>query len=249
MKHRFYEGEIFHKRFLPRIHHFTYDYFFLDLDVFELDTLNNLFFGINRIGIMGFFARDHFGSSNQFLDNALALIETKEWEKPHQLRFLTLPRIFNFVFNPISMLLLLDQEGKILHAVAEVHNYNGGRVLYPMSFSSDTPNEYVATAPKSMYVSPFMGYEGTYTFHLEYSPEHFGMRIDLNEGDKQMLIAHFSGSGRTYGLRSLNAMLWNHTFLTLFVVTRTLWQSLRLKLKGLAWYSPRAQDQLKQESI
>lgn len=55
MKHRFYEGEIFHKRFLPRIHHFTYDYFFLDLDVFELDTLSNLFFGINRIGIMGFF--------------------------------------------------------------------------------------------------------------------------------------------------------------------------------------------------
>jgi len=249
MSHRFYEGEIFHKRFFPKEHAFTYDYFFLDIDVADINSLNNSLFKINRAGVMGFLAHDHFGATDDFALNAMELISAMGWEKPTQLRFITLPRIFHFVFNPISMLLLLDSDAKPTHAIAEVHNYNGGRVLYPMQLQQVNALQYKATSPKSMYVSPFMGYEGTYTFRIEYTPEHFSLRIELSEGDTEMLVAHFSGSSLPYSTSSIRRLLCNHTFLSLFVVTRTLWQSLRLKLKGLKFHSPRPQDQIKQELL
>lgn len=249
MSHRFYAGEIFHKRFLPREHRFTYDYFFLDIDVERLEDLNIPLFGYNRRGIMSFLARDHFGSHKDFRTNVYELIASAGWERPHRVRFLTLPRMFHFVFNPISLLVLLDHEGKPTRMVAEVHNYNGGRVLYPLTLSPLDATRYRAQCPKSMYVSPFMGYEGVYTFTLEYTPEHLGVKVLLSEGEREMLVAHFSGSSLPFSTRSIRTLLCNHTFLSLFVVTRTLWQSLRLKLKGLAWHSPRPQDQTKQEAL
>ncbi len=248
MNHRFYEGEIFHKRFHPKEHIFTYDYFFLDIDVNAIASLSSPLFKINTAGVMGFLARDHFGTSEDFSANAHELIEALNWDKPSQMRFITLPRIFHFVFNPISMLLLLDEDGHVKNAIAEVHNYNGGRVLYPLVFTEDEHSGLSAKVPKSMYVSPFMGYEGMYEFHLEYSSEHLGLRITLSEGDHSMLVAHFSGSARPYSTKTIRSLVCNHTFLSLFVVTRTLYQSLKLKLKGLEFYTPRPQDKIKKET-
>ncbi len=53
------------------------------------------------------------------------------------MRFLTLPRVLNFVFNPISVLVLFDEESNPRHILAEVHNYNGGRVVYCVKLEKD----------------------------------------------------------------------------------------------------------------
>lgn len=246
MSHRFYEGEIFHKRFFPKEHSFTYDYFFLDIDVLDLASLSNPPFKHNRLGVMSFLTRDHFGKTNDFLTNVQTLIQTLGWSGYKHLRFLSLPRIFHFVFNPISLVLLLDEHSEPTHCVAEVHNYNGGRVLYPMTLTKEE-ERWSGEAPKSMYVSPFMGYEGKYRFELLYNPDHFAIKINLHEGERAMLVADFKGSVLPFTTKSVHTLLCNHTFLSLFVVTRTLYQSLRLKLKGLTFYSPRPQDQLKME--
>lgn len=245
MSHRFFEGEIFHKRFTPKVHQFTYDYFFLDIDVNDMSTLKNSLFKLNRFGIMSFFGRDHFGQTDDLLINARQLIDSLQCDCAH-IRFLTLPRIFHFVFNPISLLLLLDDDHKPTHCVAEVHNYNGGRVLYPMKLEFDGKS-YIAEAPKSMYVSPFMGYEGMYRFRIRYSNDRFELSIHLSESDNVMLLADFKGSSLPYSTKSIRHLLCAHTFLSLFVVTRTLYQTLRLKLKGLTWNSPRPQDQTHKE--
>lgn len=248
MTHCFFEGDIFHKRFYPKVHQFTYDYFFIDIDVSNLASLENSLFKLNRLGVMSFFARDHFGHSNDFFSNAKELIHSLGWTEYSQIRFLTLPRIFHFVFNPISILLLLDHKGSATHCIAEVHNYNGGRVLYPMQLQA--MNEYlVGEAQKSMYVSPFMGYEGTYYFRLVYTQASFELGIELVDGKNRMLIADFMGTSLPYTTQSIRSLLCRHTFLSLFVVTRTLWQTLRLKLKGLVWNAPRPQDQIHKELI
>lgn len=246
MSHRFYEGEIYHKRFLPKEHVFTYDYFFLDVNVDEIPTLENTLLKTASLGVMGFYPRDHFGTTSNFLCNVHDAISALGWETPSQIRFLTLPRIFNFVFNPLSLLLLLDDRGVPTHCIAEVHNYNSGRVLYPMVLDT-RDNTCYGTCPKSMYVSPFMGYEGLYRFEIGYTPEHFDIRINLISDTDRMLLAHFKGNVREYSTATIRSLLCAHTFLSLFVVTRTLYQTLKLKLKGLTWYPPRPQDQLKKE--
>jgi len=221
MSHRFYEGEIFHKRYAPKVHQFTYDYFFLDIDVAHIDTLHNGIFSTNGLNLMSFYTKDHFGDTNSFAYNAHALINALGWGKPHELRFITLPRMANFVFNPISMLLLLDNKCR-----------------------------YAGNCPKTMYVSPFMGYEGHYHFTIEYTEKHFGLIVELHVDNRPLLLAHFSGSAKPFTTSSIRSLLCAHTFLTFFVVTRTLWQTLRLKLKGgLTWHSPRTHDQIHKEIV
>jgi uncharacterized protein len=249
MSHRFYEGEIFHKRFSPKIHQFTYDYFFLDIDLNEIDTLHNRAFSIDSLNFMSFYSKDHFGNSESIVHNARDLIASLEWKEPDELRFITLPRMAHFVFNPISMLLLLDSQKCLTHAIAEVHNYNGGRILYPMTLEIDSKGRYIGTSPKSMYVSPFMGYDGEYHFTIDYTPEHFDLAVQLHHNGTYLLIADFKGTVKPFSTASVRSLLCAHTFLSFFVVTRTLWQTLRLKLKGLQWNSPRAQDQIKKETV
>ena len=248
MSHRFYEGEIYHKRFTPKVHQFTYDYFYLDINLNDIDTLHNRVFSIDSLNFMSFYSKDHFGNSESIVHNAHDLINTLGWEEPDELRFMTLPRVAHFVFNPISMLLLLDSQKRLTHAIAEVHNYNGGRVLYPMALEIDSKGRYTGSCPKSMYVSPFMGYEGDYRFVIDYTPQHFGLIVELIHENSPLLLAHFSGSSKEFSTATIRSLLCAHTFLTFFVVTRTLWQTLRLKLKGgLTWYSPRPTDQIHKE--
>ncbi len=246
MSHRFFQGDIFHKRFFPKIHQFTYDYFFIDIDLTDLSSLENRLFKLNRLGVMSFFAQDHFGHTDDFYTNAKELIQALGWTDYAHIRFLTLPRILNFVFNPISLILLLDEHGSPTHCIAEVHNYNDGRALYPMKLE-ELGGYWIGKVEKSMYVSPFMGYEGTYRFRLYYTAESFELWIELSEGSKRMLIADFKGTSLSYSTKSIRTLLCDHTLLSFFVVTRTLWQTLLLKFKGLTWHSPRPQDQQHKE--
>jgi len=247
VSHQFFEGNILHHRFIPKKHRFMYDFFFLDIDVYDLNSLKIPFFSTSSFAPMGFFARDHFGDGDSLLLNAQRLLETLGWEMPAHLRFITLPRIFHFVFNPISVLLLLDASQKPTHMVVEVHNYNGGRVLYPTILNHKKGDVYVGEHPKTLYVSPFLGYDGTYTFYLSYTPKHFSLNIELSQINTPMLLAYFKGEAIPFSQRSLHGLLWRHTFLTLFVVTRTLWHSLRLWLKGIAWMGPRSIDQTRKD--
>jgi len=247
VSHRFLEGDILHHRFHPKKHRFSYDFFFLDIDVYAQASLSNSLFSTASFAPMGFFARDHFGKSHDFLDNAHTLLETLGWQKPSSLRFITLPRIFHFVFNPISVLLLLDASEKPTHMVVEVHNYNGGRVLYPMALTLQPHDSYKGSHPKTMYVSPFLGFEGEYTFTLTYSMNAFSLRIELSQSQTPMLLAYFKGESKPFTQKTIHGLLWRHTFLTLFVVTRTLWQTLKLAFKGLAWAGPRAIDHTRKD--
>jgi len=247
MNHRFLEGNILHHRFLPKKHRFVYDFFFLDIDVYDLPSLKSSFFSSSSFAPMGFFARDHFGQDDSLLLNAQTLFQTLGWEEPPHLRFITLPRIFHFVFNPISILLLLDASEKPTHMVVEVHNYNGGRVLYPMVLAHEKSDFYKGEHPKTLYVSPFLGFDGMYTFHISYTPTHFSLRIELSQMDTPMLLTSFTGESLPFSQQNIKHLLCQHTFLTLFVVTHTLWQSLRLWLKGIAWMGPRNIDQTRKD--
>ena len=39
--HNIFEGTIYHKRYLPKKHEFKYNFYLLDIDVFDLESLKN----------------------------------------------------------------------------------------------------------------------------------------------------------------------------------------------------------------
>lgn len=244
MSHRYFEGEIYHKRFMPKTHDFTYPFFMIDIALDELGTLSHRFFSLEKFNIFSFRSRDHFGSHEDFKENVNELLQKFSLEPTPGMRFITLPRIFNFVFNPISMLILFDGNTPT-HLLAEVHNYNGGRIVYPVILTQSGAGRFEGESDKDMYVSPFLKRIGRYRFEIEYTPEKLLCSIRYSDGDDKVLQATLRAASRPFHSSVTRSLLWRHSFLTLKVVTRTLWQTLLLKLKGLAWFEPTPLDQIR----
>ena len=236
MSHLFYDGAVFHKRFKDAEHKFTYPFFMLDIDIQNLNSLKNRFFSYNTWNLFSFFTKDHFGDSPSLLQNIDELLKKFDTKATQNMRFLTLPRIANFVFNPISVLLLINKD-KPTKMMVEVHNYNGGRIVYPVELCEKTDGLYIGEAPKDMYVSPFLKRDGIYKFSLEYTKEKISMNVYLYEDGIKTMMTSFNARPKEFSTNNTLKLFGKHTFLTFWVVTRTLWQSLRLYLKGLKFNS------------
>ncbi len=244
--HRFYDGKIYHKRFSPKIHDFKYKYFMLDIDIDNIEKLNdNALFSTKRFNLFCFKAKDHFGKNKDFKKNVEELLENFEIKDYGKLRFITLPRILNFVFNPISLLLIYDTNGSLKYLLAEVHNYNGGRVIYPVKLEARGYNLFRGEIPKDMYVSPFFKRYGDYSFLFRYDESNVALKIDLYEDKKKVLTASFSGTPIEFSTKNIFKLFLKHTFLTFFVVTRTLYQAFKLYKKGLKFNEVEHKDTLR----
>lgn len=245
MSHIFYEGEVYHKRFTPKVHEFTYPFFLLDIDMQRLDVLKNRLFSFGGFNLFSFLPKDHFGTSGDFARNvketlaAFGLVETPK------MRFITLPRVANFVFNPISILVLFNEQEIPTDMLVEVHNYNGGRVVYPVKLEAASAWSYKGSVLKDMYVSPFLKRDGLYKFIVSMSEGEMAISVTLHQENKKMLVASFSGKAKEFTAKAVMQLFCRHTFLTFWVVTRTLWQSFKLFLKGLKFYSVTPQDQIR----
>ena len=85
--HKFYEGNIYHKRFHPRVHEFKYNFYLLDIDLNYFQNLKNSFFSINKLNLLSFKTKDHFGKSDNFLENDDELLEKFNIKKTNNMRF------------------------------------------------------------------------------------------------------------------------------------------------------------------
>jgi uncharacterized protein len=244
MSHRFYEGEVFHKRFKDADHKFSYDFFMLDIDVNSLSSLKTSFFSYNSRNLFSFFSKDHFGKNESFLQNTQELLEEFNMQPTKKMRFITLPRIANFIFNPISVLVLFDGD-QPTQLMVEVHNYNGGRVIYPVLLEQKSQTQYIGEVKKDMYVSPFLNREGIYKFSFEYSQEKMALGVYLYEDGAKTMMTTFNATSREFSKKNVLSLFCRHTFLTFWVVTRTLWQSFRLYLKGLKFNSVTPEDEFR----
>jgi DUF1365 family protein len=244
MSHKFQEGMIYHKRVSPKKHDFKYKFFMLDIDMNSFFELENKYFSKNSFNLFSFNTKDHFGENDDFRKNIKALLEKYEIEETNKMRFITLPSIAGFVFNPISMLILF-KEDKPTYMLAEVHNYNGGRIIYCVKLETKDNIHYKGIGNKDMYVSPFFQSHGVYDFSLRYEENNFSLGINLFENDKKMLTTTLVGKSLEFNESNVVKLFFRHFLLTILVVTRTIWQSLKLKSKGLKFNKPTAKDQVR----
>ena len=242
--HNIFEGTIYHKRFLPKKHDFKYNFYLLDMDIFDLKSLENKIFSINKLNFMSLQSSDHFGTSKEFLKNFEELLKKFDLKTTNKMRFLTLPRVLNFVFNPISVLVLFDEENLPTHILAEVHNYNNGRVVYSVPLEKKG-NSYFGIVKKDMYVSPFFQCEGAYEFELKYDENKLFIKIDLYEDEQHKLTAIFNSKAKPYNFKNIVKIFFIYMFSTFLVVSRTFYHAFRLYLKGLKIYFPRDNDKIR----
>ena len=196
---------------------------------------------INKLNLLSFKTKDHFGKSDNFLENVDELLEKFNIKKTNNMRFLTLPRVLNFVFNPLSALVIFNENNEATHLLAEVHNYNNGRVIYPIILEKKGKS-YTGKVIKDMYVSPFFKTDGVYEFELKYDENKLFLKIDLFEDNEYKLTAIFNSKVKDFNKKSSLNIFLKYMFSTFLVVTRTYIQAIRLFIKGLKIYTPRDQD-------
>ncbi|MGM0520030.1 MAG: DUF1365 domain-containing protein [Campylobacterota bacterium] len=244
--HKFYDGKVYHKRFSPKEHSFKYKFFVLDIDIDSIEKLSdNALFSYEKFNIFCFKSKDHFGKNSNFKENVEELLKKHGISDYSNLRFITLPRILNFVFNPISLLLIYDKQKNLSYLLAEVHNYNGGRVVYPIKLESRGYNLYKGEVPKDMLVSPFFKRYGEYSFLFRYDKSNVALKIDLFEQSVKVLTASFSGTPVQFNTKNTFKLFLKHTFLSFFVVIRTFFQAFKLYKKGLKFNSAEEKDKIR----
>ncbi|MFO1249298.1 MAG: DUF1365 domain-containing protein [Alphaproteobacteria bacterium] len=228
-----YEGWVMHRRLTPRHHRFKYRVFAMLLDLDELPALDRKLslFAHNRRGLFSFQDRDHGDGRdlNTWLNDLLAQAGISANGRR---RVLCYPRIFGYVFNPLSVWFCDDADGALKAIVYEVHNTYEERHAYVLPVDG---NEKLVRhgCPKNFYVSPFLSRDCRYQFRIRPPAADIAVAIHEEEAGKPILNASFAGERKALMDGALLKMLLRYPLMTLKVVIAIHYEAVRLMLKGV----------------
>lgn len=145
---------------------------------------------------------------------------------------LTQPRLFGYVFNPVSFWLVLDGE-VLVAAIAEVNNTFGDRHSYLCRREGFRPigSGDSIVAEKLFHVSPFQQVAGTYAFTFTVTRDRIAIRI-AHENGSEGLIATLRGERRPLSSTGLLAAFLHRPMGAARTIALIYLQALRLRLKG-----------------
>ena len=231
-----YNGQVIHKRFKPKVHYFKYNVFSLLIDLSELDQLDkkiNLF-SYNRFNLVSFYDKDHG------YRNGTSLIEwvNKNLEKNKisteniSIKLLCYPRIFGFVFNPLSVFYVYDQSEQLIAIMYEVKNTFGEQHTYIFRVEKDN-NLIQNNCSKKFHVSPFIEMDCNYFFRVLNPAEKLSVIID--QYDKQGKILFASQDGIRSDLTSMNLInsYLKHPLMTFKIISAIHFEAFKLWVKGI----------------
>ena len=209
-----YNGVVTHKRYKPVKHFLKYKTFsfFIDLDEIEKLDKNNIIFSFNRFNIFSFYNRDHGDRNGKSLKNWVMdnLIKFKISENINKIKLLCYPRIFGYVFNPLSIFYCYQDE-KLKIIFYEVKNTFNEQHTYIFKVKDD--NEVYQTCKKRFYVSPFMDMETEYVFRLLDPNEKLSVTIKQNDNKGLVLTATQTGEKREISFHQLAVNFFKYPFL------------------------------------
>ncbi|ESQ86773.1 hypothetical protein ABAC460_22240 [Asticcacaulis sp. AC460] len=231
-----YAGEVVHQRFAPKVHRLRYHIFQVLLDLDHLDGLPRLM-SRNRFNLFGFYDRDHgpdqAGSRDAPLNVRMRTLLTDHglYHDGDQLYLMAMPRVLGFAFNPISLYFAV-RDGRVTTVVYEVNNTFGDRHSYVLPVHGDGPIR--QHSDKRLHVSPFMDMKDmAYDFDLIAPGERFALKINLRQGERDMLFASFVAPRQTLNDRNLLRLFFVMPLVTLKVVLGIHWEALLIALKGI----------------
>lgn len=239
-----YPGTVMHARLKPFGHRFTYRVFSVLLDLDRLDEADRLspLFSINRRNVVAFHERDHIPKNTDHSSlraHATALAEEAGVARPARILLLAYPRMFGFVFNPLSVYFCYDEAGALTAAIYEVRNTFGERHTYVCAVENGQMSRagLRQERTKIFYVSPFIDLGMRYHFRIVPPGDTVRLRILETEGADPLLSATFSGTARPFSTPVLSGLVARQPFMTLRVVAAIHWQALKLWLKGAKFFS------------
>jgi len=258
-----YECQILHHRFSPKIHRFVYRIPLFALDLDELEALHRRlrFFSFNRPNLYGFRERDYFpaGEPMHHPTGSRASLAPGAGLKDRLIAHLsghgidltggrvllvTLPRVFGYLFNPVSFYFCYDRHGQPVASIAEVTNTFKEMKPFVLGPATCTAVKTGATfslrVPKYFYVSPFTDMDVAFDFTLRTPGDRLSVQIDDYDAGQRTLTSVLTGACRPLTDRRLAWFLLKYPFITLQVISLIHWHALMLYLKNVPWFAKSA---------
>jgi DUF1365 family protein len=231
-----YEGTVVHKRLMPRQHAFSYRVFTLCLDVDEIDLLDARLrlFSRNRRNVLGFRDADLGAEGAEpVADKTRRLLDRCGLGACGvRIELVCYPRLFGYVFNPLSAYFCRDARGVVGAVIYEVSNTVGERKSYVIP-TNEANAAISQSCAKEMYVSPFTGASGHYSFHGIAPSDRIVIGVNFREAGQSVLKTHFRGERKPLTDSAIAGVVARHPLMTLKVMGAIHFEALRLWAKGV----------------
>ena len=233
-----YRGHVVHKRVRPAPHALDYKVFSFLLDIDEIASLTKRLrlFSYNAWNVFSFHDRDH-GPGGQTTIREIAhaaLIEAERPSEGRRILVLAYPRIFGYVFNPLSVFFVYAPSGDLETLIYEVSNTFGERVSYVVPAGSQQTNGvYVQSCAKDMFVSPFAAGHGQYGFIVRDPADEAFVAVNFSDGVEPLIKTHFRGRRSDLSDRVLLKLLVTYPLFTVKVIAAIHYEAAKLWFKGV----------------
>ena len=176
-----YNGHVVHKRFKPKKHFFKYKVFSLLIDLSEIQQLEKelTLFSYNKFNILSFYDVDHGPRDGSSLINWVKenMIKNHISIEGISIKLLCYPRIWGYVFNPLSVFFIYDKNSNLISILYEVKNTFDEQHTYIFKLQK-TDKLIQHKCKKKFHVSPFIEMDCTYFFKITKPGEKISVYID-----------------------------------------------------------------------
>ena len=231
-----YNGTVIHKRFKPKIHYFKYKVFSLLIDLSELKDLSKKikFFSYNKFNLVSFYEKDHGNRDGSSLVSWVKknLEDNNINSENVKIKLLCYPRIFGYVFNPLSVFYIYDESEKLVCILYEVKNTFGEQHTYIFKVDNDQ-KLYQHNCSKKFHVSPFIEMNCKYFFRLLKPGEKISVIIDQYQTDEKILYASQDGQRVDFNTKELIKSYFKHPLMTFKIILAIHFEAFKLWIKGI----------------
>ena len=231
-----YTGNVIHKRFKPKKHYFKYKVFSLLIDLSEIKLLdqNLKIFSYNKFNIVSFYDKDHGARNGSSIkDWVISNLKKNNIDTENiQIKLLCYPRIFGYVFNPLSVFYIYDRSSNLISILYEVKNTFGEQHTYV--FKTEINHNLIQhTCKKKFHVSPFIEMDCTYFFRLLKPGNKISVIIDQNDNKGKILYASQDGVRSEINNINLIKSYLKHPLMTFKIIFAIHYEAFKLWSKGI----------------
>jgi len=231
-----YNGQVIHKRFKPKVHSFKYSVFSLLIDLSELKLLDKKvnFFSYNKFNWISFYDKDHGDRDGWSLIDWVNknLKKNNITSENIKIKILCYPRIFGFVFNPLSVFYVYNANNNLVSILYEVKNTFGEQHTYIFRVEKDG-NLIQNNCSKKFHVSPFIEMNCNYFFRILKPGNKISVIIDQYDNEDKILYASQDGVRTDFNTKYLIKSYLKHPIMTFKIIIAIHYEAFKLWAKGI----------------